>query len=178
MARTSKDDSAAQEKRTKRAAADSRRAAQKYICENRRARRDYEILETFTAGLVLQGWEVKSARAGRAQIAESYVVPTRGEFFLLNSHFSPLTSASTHVEADPSRSRKLLLTAREIRRLLGKVREAGLALVPLNMHLSRGNIKLHIGLGRGKKKRDKRRDVQKRDWDRQQRRILKGGRRD
>lgn len=160
------------------AAQKARKAAQKYLCENRRARRDYDILETFTAGLVLQGWEAKSARAGRAQISESYVVPTRGEFFLLNSHFSPLISASTHEEAAPSRSRKLLLTAREIRRLLGKVREAGLTLVPLNMHLSRGNIKLHIGLARGKKMHDKRRDTQKRDWQRQQQRILKGGRRE
>ncbi len=156
----------------------ARRAAQKYICENRRARRDYDILETFTAGLVLQGWEVKSARGGRAQISESYVVPTRGEFFLLNSHFTPLISASTHVETAPARSRKLLLTAHEIRRLLGKVKEAGLTLVPLNMHLSRGNIKLHIGLARGKKQHDKRHDTQKRDWQRQQQRILKTGKRE
>ena len=166
---------AAQQKPQKKTA---RQAAQKRLCENRRARHDYEILETFTAGLVLQGWEVKSARGGRAQISESYVVPSRGEFFLLNSHFAPLLSASTHVEANPSRSRKLLLTAREIRRLLGRVREAGLALVPLDMHLSRGNIKLHIGLARGKKRHDKRHDKQKRDWSRQQQRILKGGRRD
>lgn len=175
MARTNRDKPAAEKKRT---AAAARRAAQKYLCENRRARRDYEILETFTAGLVLQGWEVKSARAGRAQIVESYVVPTRGEFFLLNSNFTPLISASTHVEAMPSRSRKLLLTAREIRRLLGKVKEAGLTLVPLNMHLSRGNIKLQIALARGKKQHDKRHDTQKRDWQRRQQRILKGGKRD
>lgn len=156
----------------------ARKAAEKRLCENRRARHDYEILETFTAGLVLQGWEVKSVRGGRAQISESYVVPARGEFFLLNSHFSPLISASTHVEADPSRNRKLLLTAREIRRLLGRVREAGLTLVPLNMHLSRGKIKLHIGLARGKKRHDKRHAKQKHDWNRQQQRILKGGRKD
>ncbi len=157
---------------------DERQAAQKRLCENRRARHDYDILETFVAGLVLEGWEVKSIRNGRAQISESYVVVSRGEFYLLNSHFSPLSSTSTHKEPEPSRSRKLLMTAREIRRMLGRSREDGLALVPLNMHLSRGKIKLLVGLGRGKKKFDKRHSVQKRDWDRQQHRILKGGRRD
>lgn len=151
-------------------------AAQKRLCENRRARHEYEILETFTAGLVLLGWEVKSARGGRVQLAESYVVAVRGEFFLLNSHFSPLVSASSHAPADPSRSRKLLLTAREIRRLVGRSREAGLTLVPLQMHLSRGKIKLLVALARGKKRHDKRRALLERDWKRQQHRLLKNKR--
>ena len=155
---------------------DQRKAAQKRLCENRRARHEYEILETFTAGLVLQGWEAKSARSGRVQLGESYVVAVRGEFFLLNSHFSPLVSASSHAPADPARSRKLLMTMREIRRMLGRSREAGLTLVPLHMHLSRGKIKLHVGLARGKKQHDKRRTLLERDWRRQQQRLLKNNR--
>lgn len=153
-------------------------AAQKRLCENRRARRDYEILETFVAGLVLQGWEVKSVRGGRAQISESYVAVSRGELYLLGGHISPLISTSTHAEADPKRSRKLLLTGREISRLIGKTREAGLTLIPLDMHLSRGKIKLSVALARGKKQQDKRKTVQKRDWQRQQQRILKGGKKE
>lgn len=153
----------------------SRQHAQKRLCENRRARHDYEILETFVAGLVLQGWEVKAVRSGRAQLSESYVTVSRGELFLLNSHFSPLASASTHYEIVADRSRKLLMTAREIRRLIGKVREAGLALVPLDMHLSHGKIKLRVGLARGKKTYDKRHALQKREWQRQQQRLLKSG---
>ena len=148
----------------------------KKLCENRRARHNYEILETVTAGLVLQGWEVKSARQGRAQLNESYVIPARGEFFLLNSHFSAPSHVCTHMPIEAARSRKLLLTAREIRRLIGKSREAGLALIPLNMHLSRGKIKLVVGLARGKKQHDKRQTLQKRDWQRQQQRLMKSGR--
>ena len=146
------------------------------LAENRRARFNYEILETFTAGLVLQGWEVKAARNGRAQISESYVAVSRGELFLLGSHFSPLLSTSTHTAADPVRSRKLLMTAREIRRLTGKIQQAGMTIAPLDLHLSRGKIKLRAGLARGKKTHDKRATVQQRDWQRQQQRILKGGR--
>ncbi|MGI9306695.1 MAG: SsrA-binding protein SmpB [Gammaproteobacteria bacterium] len=155
---------------------DARKAAQRYLCENRRARRDYEILETYTAGLVLQGWEAKSARQGRVQLGESYVSVVRGELFLRNSHFSPLSFVSTHFTPDPMRPRKLLMTAQEIRRLSGRAREAGLTVTPLNMHLSRGKIKLVIGLARGKKQHDKRRAVQERDWRRQQQRMLKSGR--
>ena len=151
----------------------TRQAAQTRLCENRRARHDYEILESYVAGLSLQGWEVKSARGGRAQIGESYVVVSRGELFLLNSHFSPPPSASTHNPLEPTRSRKLLMTAKEIRKLSGRVREPGLALVPLDLHLVRRNIKLQFGLARGKKQHDKRRSLQKRDWQRQQQRLLK-----
>lgn len=157
----------------RKAPADARKAAQKRLCENRRARFEYEILETFVAGLALQGWEVKSVREGRAQIADSYVAPARGEMFLLGSHFSPPSSMSTHREADPGRTRKLLLTAREIDRLSGRAREAGLALVPLDLHLARGKIKLSLALARGKKTHDRRRAIQEREWKRTQGRILK-----
>ena len=108
-------------------------AEEKTLADCRRARHDYFILETLTAGMVLQGWEVKSARAGRAQINESYVIVSRAEVFLLGSHFSPLTTTSTHTEADPARSRKLLLNAKEIDRLQGKTKQAGLTIVPLRM---------------------------------------------
>ena len=127
-------------------------AEEKTLADCRRARHDYFILETLTAGMVLQGWEVKSARAGRAQINESYVIVSRAEVFLLGSHFSPLTTTSTHTEADPARSRKLLLNAKEIDRLQGKTKQAGLTIVPLRMYVVRGKIKLAIGLARGKKK--------------------------
>ena len=125
-------------------------------------------------GLSLQGWEVKSARAGKAQISESHVASSRGELFLLNSHFAPLSSASSHVEADPKRSRKLLMTRKEISNLAGKVQRAGFTLVPLNMHLLRGKMKLQIGLAKGKKKHDKRRDIQERESKREQQRIMRG----
>lgn len=146
----------------------------KIIAECRRAGHDYFILETFVAGLSLQGWEVKSARAGKAQISEAHVASSRGELFLLNSHFAPLSSASSHVEADPKRTRKLLMTRQEISRLAGKVQRAGFTLVPLNMHLLRGKMKLQIGLAKGKKKHDKRRDIQERESKREQQRIMRG----
>ncbi len=144
----------------------------KVLADCRRARHDYFILETFTAGMSLQGWEVKAARAGRAQINEAHVRPVRGEMFLLGSHFTPLVSAGTHKEPDPARSRKLLLHAKEISRIGGKVQRAGLTLVPLQMHLARGKIKLSLALARGKKKHDRREALKEKDWQRQQRRIL------
>lgn len=146
----------------------------KYLAENRRARHDYLILETYEAGLVLQGWEVKSARNGRAQIGDGHVVVTRGELFLINCHFTPLQTASTHIQPEAARSRKLLLSRREIRRLIGKIKEAGLALVPLNLHLSRGKIKTDIAVARGKKQFDKRRTLEEREWKRKQGRLLRG----
>lgn len=146
------------------------------LADNRAARHKYEVLETAEAGLVLQGWEVKAARAGRVQISDAHIVLTRGEFFLINCHMTPLLSASTHVRADPLRSRKVLLHAKEIERLIGKVREKGLTLVPLNLHIKHGKIKADIALARGKKLHDKRRTVQEREWKRQQGRILRGKR--
>ena len=146
----------------------------KVLAENRRARHHYTLEDTFEAGLVLEGWEVKAMRAGRAQLAESHVVVRRGELFLLNCHVSPLSSSSTHVEPRPTRTRKLLLHGTQVRRLIGKVREAGLTLIPLNLHLSRGRVKLQTALARGKKRHDKREAIKRREWEREKGRILRG----
>jgi SsrA-binding protein len=146
------------------------------IIENRKAFHDYFIEERYEAGLALQGWEVKAIRAGRSQLKEAYVVVRKGEVYLLGAHISPLSSASTHVSADPVRTRKLLLHAEEIRKLIGKVERAGYTLVPLNLHLVKGNIKLEIGLAKGKKQYDKRQDEKTKDWQREQQRLLRGRR--
>ena len=141
---------------------------------NRRARHRYFLEEEYEAGISLLGWEVKAIRAGRAQLKESYVVVRRGELFLLNCHIAPL--ATTRVdEANPRRSRKLLAHAREIKRLIGAVKEKGRALAPLDMHLRNGKIKLQFALARGKKTHDKRDSIQRREWQREQRRVLKTG---
>ena len=137
------------------------------IVENRKAFHDYFIEERFEAGLALEGWEVKAVRAGRAQLKEAYVVVKSGEVFLIGAHISPLPTASTHVHPDPVRTRKLLLHAEEIRRLIGKVERAGYALVPLNLHYTRGRIKVEIGLARGKKQYDKRETERTREADRE-----------
>jgi SsrA-binding protein len=143
------------------------------IAENRKARHDFFIEDSFEAGLALEGWEVKSLRAGRAQLTESYVHLRNGEAWLLGAHLSPLLSASTHVKADPTRTRKLLLNRTELDRLVGAVERKGYTLVPLNLHWKRGRAKLDIGLARGKKQHDKRATDKTRDWERQKARILK-----
>jgi SsrA-binding protein len=143
------------------------------IALNRKARHDYHIEERFEAGLVLQGWEVKSVRAGRAQIDEAYVIVRDAEIFLLNAHINTLTTTSTHEIADPTRTRKLLLHAEEIRKLIGKVERAGFTLVPLDLHFVRGRVKLALGLAKGKKQFEKRAAEQERDWKRTQNRLLK-----
>ena len=143
------------------------------IVQNRRATHDYSIEERFEAGLALQGWEVKSARAGQCQLNEAYVIVRDGELFLLNAHISPLPTASTHQLAEPSRTRKLLMHAAEIRRLIGKVERAGYTLVPLDLHFAHGRVKLSIGLAKGKRQFEKREAEQERDWKRQQQRLLK-----
>jgi len=143
------------------------------IIDNRKAFHDYFIEEKFEAGLVLEGWEVKGIRAGRANIKEAYVVVRNGEIFLLGMHITPLASASTHVHADPTRTRKLLLHAREIATLIGKVERAGYALVPLDLHYAKGRIKASIGLAKGKKQFDKREDEKKRDWEREKGRLMR-----
>lgn len=143
------------------------------IIENRKAFHDYTIEERFEAGLVLQGWEVKAIRAGRAQLKESYVVVMDGALWLLGMHISPLHSASTHVLPDSTRTRKLLLKAEEIRKLIGKVEQRGFALVPINLHYKNGRIKLDFGLGRGKKLHDKRDASQEKDWAREKERLMK-----
>lgn len=143
------------------------------IALNKKARHDYHIEERFEAGLALEGWEVKSLRAGRAQLKESYVIIRDGELYLFGAHFSPLASASTHVQPDPTRSRKLLLHRDEIHRLIGAVERKGYTLVPLALYWKRGRAKLEIALARGKKLHDKRAAIKERDWQREQRRLLK-----
>ena len=143
------------------------------IAVNRRARHEYFVEDRFEAGLALEGWEVKSLREGRAQITESYVNLRNGEAWLIGAHFSPLRTASSHVNAEPTRSRKLLLHRGELDRLVGAVERKGYALVPLNLHWSKGRAKLEIGLARGKKQHDKRATSKERDWARQKARILK-----
>lgn len=143
------------------------------IALNKKARHDYFIEESQEAGLVLEGWEVKSLRAGRAQIAEAYVVVRGGEIWLVGANITPLTSASTHVHADAGRSRKLLLQRREIDRLIGAVERAGYTMVPLKLYWKKGRAKLEIGLAKGKKQHDKRHAERDRDWQRQKARIMK-----
>jgi len=143
------------------------------IVENRKAYHDYFIEEKFEAGLALEGWEVKAVRAGRAQIKEAYVVVKSGEIVLIGAHITPLSTASTHVVADPTRTRKLLLHRREISRLVGQVERAGYTLVPLNLHYTKGRIKLDVGLAKGKKQYDKRATVKEREWNREQQRLLR-----
>ena len=145
------------------------------IAQNKKARFDFFIEKEYEAGLSLMGWEVKSLRDGRAQLKESYVLIERGELFLYGAHFSPLTSASTHVKTDPVRMRKLLLNRREIDQLIGSVERQGYTIAPLALYWSRGRVKLKIGLAKGKKQHDKRETIKERDWKRQQQRILKGG---
>jgi len=146
------------------------------IVENRKALHDYFIEERYEAGLGLAGWEVKAIRAGRAQLKEAYVIVRNGEVYLIGAHITPLTAASTHVNADPTRSRKLLLHAEEIRRLIGKVERAGYTLVPLDLHYSGGRVKLSVGLARGKKQYDKREAEKKKEWQREQQRLIKAKR--
>jgi SsrA-binding protein len=143
------------------------------IVQNKKAFHDYSIEERFEAGLVLEGWEVKSIRAGQVQIGESYVIVRNGELFLLNGHITPLKTASTHINPEPDRTRKLLLNAAEIRKLIGKVERAGYSLVPLQMHFSKGRIKLEIGLAKGKRQFEKRASEADKDWKREQNRLLK-----
>ena len=143
------------------------------ITHNRKAQYDFQIEERFEAGLVLEGWEVKSIRAGRAQVNEAYVIVRSAELFLLNAHINPLQTASTHVHADPVRTRKLLMRAEEIRKLIGKVERSGYTLVPLDLHFTRGRVKLALGLAKGKRQFEKRAADQERDWKRQQNRLLK-----
>ncbi|AMO36186.1 SsrA-binding protein [Thauera humireducens] len=143
------------------------------IIENRKALHDFFIEEKHEAGMVLEGWEVKAIRAGRANIKESYVIIRNEEIFLFGMHITPLTTASSHVHHDPVRTRKLLLHKKEIARLIGKVERAGYTLVPLDLHFVKGRIKLEIGLAKGKKLHDKREDEKKKDWEREKQRLMR-----
>ena len=143
------------------------------IVDNRKAFHDYFIEERYEAGLVLEGWEVKAIRAGRANIKEAYVVLKGDEPYVIGMHISPLPAASTHVSADPTRSRKLLLNAEEIRKLIGKVEQRGYTLVPLDLHYSKGRVKVAVGLAKGKKQHDKREAEKERDWQREQAQLMR-----
>ncbi len=143
------------------------------IIQNRKAHHDFFIEERYEAGLVLEGWEVKAIRGGRANIKEAYVIVRGEELFILGMHITPLASASTHIKADPVRTRKLLLHGKEIARLIGKVERAGFTLVPIDLHWGKGRVKIEIGLGKGKKLYDKREDEKRRDWDREKARFMR-----
>lgn len=143
------------------------------IIQNKKARFDYQIEDKFEAGLVLRGWEVKSIRAGGASIKEAHVFVRDGELFLLNANITPLKTASTHEKAEPTRTRKLLMHKHEIMRLIGRVEQAGYTLIPLDMHFKGGKVKLELGLGKGKKQFEKRADVSRREWKKEQGRLLK-----
>jgi SsrA-binding protein len=150
-------------------------ATPRAIAENRRARYDYFIEERLEAGLVLAGWEVKSLRAGKAQLAEAYVYVRNGEAFLTGAHLAPLRTTSTHEIADPVRTRKLLLHRNEIDRLIGAVERRGYTLVPLELYWKHGRAKLQVGLAKGKQKHDKRATEKDRDWQRDKARLLRRG---
>ncbi len=143
------------------------------IADNRKARHDYFIEDEFEAGIVLEGWEVKSIRAGRIQIGESHIIIRDGELFVLNMHISPLETASTHIRPDATRSRKLLMHKREISKLIGRVEQRGYTLVPLNLYYKRGRVKMTVALAKGKKQHDKRNTLKDRDWEREKARIMK-----
>ena len=143
------------------------------IVENRKAFHDYFIEERVEAGLALEGWEVKAIRAGRANLKEAYVVIKDGAIALVGAHISPLAQASTHVHADPTRTRRLLMHRDEINRFIGRVERAGYTLVPLDLHYTRGRIKLEVGLAKGKKQHDKRSDAQEKDAKREAQRAMK-----
>jgi SsrA-binding protein len=148
-------------------------AANNTIALNRKARHDYFIEERYEAGLVLEGWEVKSLRAGRVQLNESYCLLKEGEAWLFGAHISPLNTASTHIHPDTLRNRKLLLHAEELRKLIGAVERKGYALIPLALYWKRGRAKLEIALAKGKHTYDKRADEKEREWSRQKERLLK-----
>ena len=143
------------------------------ITENKKAEFEYFIEERIEAGIVLEGWEVKAIRAGRAQIGEGYVIVRSAELFLIGAHITPLLAASTHVNPDPVRTRKLLLNAGEIDKLIGKVERAGYSLVPLDFHYTRGRVKLAIGLAKGKRQYDKRAVEREKDWKREKAQLMK-----
>ncbi len=142
------------------------------IVSNKKAYHDYFIEEKYEAGIVLEGWEVKAIRAGRVQLKDTYVIVRDGELWLLGGHISPLLTASTHVRPDMTRTRKLLLKADEIKRLIGKVEQRGFTLVPLDLHYKNGKIKCEIALARGKAQHDKRHSEKEREWQREKQRVM------
>ena len=145
------------------------------IAQNKKARHDYAISETFEAGLALEGWEVKSLRDKRVNITDTYVMIQKNEAWLVGANITPLQTASTHIQPAPTRARKLLLHRRELDKLIGMVERKGFTLVPMSMYWKKGRAKLMVGLGKGKKQHDKRADQKDRDWQREKERIFKTG---
>jgi SsrA-binding protein len=145
------------------------------IALNKKARHDYKLEDRFEAGLALEGWEVKSLRAGKVQMVESYVLLKNGEAFLFGCLITPLQTASTHIQPDPRRTRKLLLHRHEIDRLIGAVDRKGYSIIPTALYWRKGRAKLEIALAKGKKEHDRRADIKERDWKRDKKRILKHG---
>ena len=145
------------------------------IAQNKKAFHDYFVEQRFEAGIELEGWEVKSIRAGRLQLKEAYVIVRNGEIYLIGCHISPLATVSTHFQPDPVRTRKLLLHKEEINKLIGSVERAGYTMLPLDMHFKRGKIKLAVGLAKGKKQHDKRATEKDRDWQRDKARLMRRG---
>lgn len=143
------------------------------IAQNKKAFFDYFIEEKYEAGIVLEGWEVKAIRENKVNIKEAYVIIQRGEIYLIGCHITPLGAASTHIRPDAIRTRKLLLHSEEIAKLIGKVERAGYTLVPLDMHFSKGRVKVQIGLAKGKKQHDKRDTEKARDWEREKGRLMR-----
>jgi SsrA-binding protein len=143
------------------------------IAQNKKAFHDYFIEEKYEAGIVLEGWEVKAIREGKVQLKEAYVIIQRGEIYIIGCHITPLGSASTHVRPDATRTRKLLLHSEQIAKLIGQVERAGYTLVPIDMHYTRGRVKVEIGLAKGKKQYDKRETEKERDWLREKARIMR-----
>lgn len=143
------------------------------IVQNRKAFHDYFVEDRYEAGLVLEGWEVKAIRAGRAQINDAYVLVKDAALWLIGAHISPLATASTHIQPDPTRTRKLLLHAEEVRRLIGKVEQRGYTLIPLDLHYGKGRVKAEIALARGKLKHDKRASERDREWAREKQKLLR-----
>ena len=143
------------------------------IVDNKKAFHDYFIEDKYEAGLVLEGWEVKSIRAGRVHLKEAYVVVKNSAIWLVGCHISPLPAASTHIHPDPTRTRKLLLHAQEIAKLIGQTERAGYTLMPLDLHYTRGRIKLTVGLAKGKKQHDKRATEKEREWQREKQRLVR-----
>ena len=143
------------------------------IIQNKKAFHDYFIEDKYEAGIVLEGWEIKAIRDGRANIKEAYVIIQKGEIFLLGCHITPMGSASSHINPDNIRTRKLLLNNVEIIKLIGKVERSGFTLVPLDMHYKGGYVKCQIGLAKGKKQYDKRATEKEKDWNREKNRIMR-----
>lgn len=143
------------------------------IANNKKAFHDFFIEDRIEAGLVLEGWEVKAIRAARVQLKESYIYWKKDAFYLVGCHITALPTASTHIKPDATRPRKLLLKQLEINKLIGKTERAGYTIVPLNLHFSRGKIKMEIGLAKGKKQHDKRQSMKEADWKREKQRLIK-----